>query len=75
LNNAAAALIAAHSGDHDSLEQLQTDLDGKYAAYLVERQTYYRAEQRWRARPFWQRRHRDVPGEVKASRPANVSPL
>jgi flavin-dependent dehydrogenase len=68
-HNAAAALIAAHSGDHDSPEQLQADLDGKYAAYLVERQAYYRAEQRWREWPFWQRRHRDVSGEAKASRP------
>ena len=34
------------------------DLDARYAAYLIERLTYYRAEQRWVARPFWQRRHR-----------------
>jgi len=56
-NNAAAALIAAHSWDDCALEKLQADLDGKYAAYLAERHVHYRAEQRWKERPFWQRRH------------------
>ncbi len=62
-NNAAAALIAAHSADHCALEKLQADLDAKYAAYLAERQVYYRAERRWVERPFWQRRHSDFPAE------------
>ena len=57
-HNAAAALVAIHSSDRSVLEKLQADLDARYAAYLSERLTYYRAEQRWVARPFWQRRHR-----------------
>ena len=67
-NNAAAALIAARSADSCALEKLQADLDAKYGAYLAERQTYYRAEQRWVERPFWRRRHRDFPAEGKGSR-------
>ncbi len=58
-NNAAAALIATHSSDPCALERFQDDLDGRYATYLAERQTYYRAEQRWVERPFWQRRCND----------------
>jgi flavin-dependent dehydrogenase len=56
-NNAAAALISAHSSDLCALEKFQADLDIGYAAYLAERQTYYRVEQRWVERPFWRRRH------------------
>jgi len=63
-NNAAAALIAAHSSDRCALEKLQADLDAKYVAYLAERRTYYRAEQRWDQRPFWQRRQSDLPPET-----------
>jgi flavin-dependent dehydrogenase len=59
-NNAAAALIAAHSSDFSALERLQDDLDARYASYLAERQRYYRAEQRWLERPFWQRRCNDL---------------
>jgi flavin-dependent dehydrogenase len=66
-NNAAAALIAAHSADRSALEKLQADLDGRYAAYLGERQVYYRAEQRWKERPFWRRRHNDLPPGSQAS--------
>jgi flavin-dependent dehydrogenase len=77
-NNAAAALIASHSREPCALEKLQADLDARYAAYLSERQTYYRAEQRWAERPFWRRRHRDFPAEDKGSRvggPAQSGPL
>jgi flavin-dependent dehydrogenase len=66
-HNAAAALIATHSSDACALERLQADLDAKYASYLIERQTYYRAEQRWVDRPFWRRRHRDFLTESRAS--------
>ncbi len=65
-NNAAAALIAAHSSDSGALEKFQADLDAGYAAYLAERQTYYRAEQRWAERPFWRRRCHDFPPKSKA---------
>jgi flavin-dependent dehydrogenase len=66
-NNAAAALIAIHAAEPCALEKLQTDLDAGYAAYLRDRQTYYRAEQRWVERPFWQRRHQDFLTESQAS--------
>ncbi len=65
-NNAAAAVIAAHSADPSALEEYQADLDAGYAAYLAERQRYYRAEQRWVERPFWQRRCNDVPPMTNA---------
>lgn len=77
-NNAAAALIAAHSSDRCALEKLQADLDARYAAYLAERQVYYRAERRWVERPFWQRRHSDFPAERRefgAGQFAYTSPL
>ncbi|MGB6321056.1 MAG: hypothetical protein WBF64_05940, partial [Xanthobacteraceae bacterium] len=67
-HNAAAALVAIHSSDSCVLEKLQADLDARYAAYLSERLTYYRAEQRWVARPFWQRRH----GLLTGSRASHV---
>src|SRR5579863_8852913 len=66
-NNAAAALIANHAAEPCALEKLQADLDAGYAAYLGERQTYYRAEQRWEERPFWRRRHQDFLPEHRAS--------
>jgi flavin-dependent dehydrogenase len=69
-NNAAAALIAARSSDVDALENYQSALDTGYTAYLSERQAHYRAEQRWVERPFWRRRHGDLPetGALVASR-------
>jgi len=60
-NNAATALIATHLSDRYALEKFQADLDSSYTAYLSERQKYYRTEQRWAERPFWQRRCRDFP--------------
>jgi len=77
-NNAAAALIAAHSSDSSALEKLQADLDARYAEYLAERQVHYRAEQRWKQRLFWQRRHDNLPTEPQASLAgllASASPL
>lgn len=65
-NNAAVALVAAHSSDSCALEKFQDDLDARYAAYLAERQTYYRAEQRWVERSFWQRRCNDFPSMTNA---------
>jgi flavin-dependent dehydrogenase len=60
-NNAAAALIAAHSSDTCALDKFQDDLDASYTRYLAERQIYYGAEQRWVERPFWQRRCKASP--------------
>jgi len=54
----AASSIAAHfAGDAHALQALASGLEAEYAAYRATRARYYRIETRWRASPFWQRRH------------------
>jgi flavin-dependent dehydrogenase len=54
----AASSIAAHfAGDADALQRLASGLEAEYAAYRATQARYYRIETRWRASPFWRRRH------------------
>jgi flavin-dependent dehydrogenase len=45
------------SGDPEALARYGTEVDDVLAAYLRNRSTFYRYEQRWPDRPFWRRRH------------------
>jgi flavin-dependent dehydrogenase len=57
---AAAGAIARHlDGDPDALAEYASDITWAYEVQLAARTRYYAQEQRWPARPFWQRRHRD----------------
>jgi flavin-dependent dehydrogenase len=54
----AASSIAAHfAGDAHALQRLASGLEAEYADYRATQARYYRIETRWRASPFWQRRH------------------
>jgi flavin-dependent dehydrogenase len=54
----AASAIAAHmAGDYGALATYGRMLDQSYARYLLMRQSFYGAEQRWAHETFWRRRH------------------
>jgi flavin-dependent dehydrogenase len=53
---AGEALIEHLSGNSDALANYGYRLAMIYNAYLRNRSTYYRLEERWAERPFWRRR-------------------
>lgn len=53
---AGQATAASLSGDPGPVGEYLQRLENIYGAYRSNRNTYYAAEQRWRDRPFWQRR-------------------
>src|SRR5262249_48378289 len=55
---AAAAVTAFLSGNHAAVRAYATHAEAEFAADLRERSAHYRAEGRWPASPFWQRRRR-----------------
>lgn len=54
---AADAIDRALDGDARGLDAYGRWTDASFDDYLKTRSMYYRAEQRWPASPFWQRRH------------------
>jgi flavin-dependent dehydrogenase len=54
---AADAIDRALYGDDKGLNEYRTWTHASFSDYLESRANYYRAEQRWPASPFWQRRH------------------
>lgn len=53
---AGQAVAEKLSGNSDSISNYEQRLAKIYDAYLQNRSAYYGVEQRWPARPFWQRR-------------------
>ncbi len=47
-------------GDDDALEIYAQGIARQYAAYLLNRKSYYALERRWPDAPFWRRRRSDV---------------
>ena len=47
-------------GDHDAVEVYAQGIAREYAAYVLNRKTYYALERRWPEAPFWRRRRSDV---------------
>ncbi len=54
---AGRAIDAALDDQPDAIRAYAEDLDRVVVAYHQHHNTFYRAEGRWRAAPFWQRRH------------------
>jgi flavin-dependent dehydrogenase len=68
--DAARALAAHLAGDSEAVSTYLRSLDETFATYWSERLEYYRAETRWSAAPFWQRRQSlpDQPPTASATR-------
>jgi len=54
--DAATSIQAYMSGEETALEHYSHRIKRMYADYLLQREAYYRMEQRWPTSPFWQRR-------------------
>jgi flavin-dependent dehydrogenase len=52
----AAAVNLARHGDQTALPRYEHAVHRRYTAFLTQRATYYHAERRWPAAPFWSRR-------------------
>lgn len=64
------AIARALSGDSSGVADYASRLEQVYTAYLRNRFTYYAAETRWTAQPFWRRRftslHSTMDGPISA---------
>ena len=56
--DAAETVMKVLSGDQDAIAQYEKQRNLECTAYLLERASYYAAEQRWVQYPFWERRSR-----------------
>jgi flavin-dependent dehydrogenase len=54
--DAAETVMKLLSGDQDAIAQYENRRNLECTAYLLERASYYAAEQRWVEYPFWERR-------------------
>jgi flavin-dependent dehydrogenase len=70
---AARTARACLAGDDDATEIYAQGIAREYAAYLLNRKTYYALERRWPDAPFWRRRRSEVTVHLDSSHRSRIA--